>query len=145
MDNQGTFDESNPNIYYQQNITDLANFVKSKVVENYNNDYKTAQSNKEIQPKFQRIQNQNSGQLSLFDTAIQTNLFQQEQIFQPQSETGQNVQLEIGLSYDKQKIEEKKKEEISEIEKFDTNKNQIYKKQYKFKSFLSHIFGGFAR
>lgn len=63
-----------------------------------------------IQPRFQRIQNQNSGQLSLFDTAIQQSLFQQEQIFQPQTETGQSVQLEIGLSYDQKSVEKKKEE-----------------------------------
>lgn len=93
-------------------ITDIKKIFKSKLVNEYNNDYKNSQSKQGINPKFQKIQKQSPVQMSLFDTAIQQSLFQQEQIFQPQSETGQNVQLEIGLSYDKQKIEEKKKEEI---------------------------------
>ena len=80
VDNQGTFDEKNPNIYYQKKIK------------------------------------QAPGQMNLFDAAVQMSIFQQEQIFQPQSETGQDVQLEIGISYDKKDVEKKKKEEIKSSE-----------------------------
>lgn len=113
--NQKRLEESRQLEAINNSITNIQHIFKSKLVEKYNNDYKT-QNKQRSDIHFQRRKNiESPGQMKLFQEALQMNLFQQEKIFKSENASGQNIESEIKEEYTKKEIEEAKEKESDAI------------------------------